>query len=233
MRLALFSDVHANLQALEAVLAHIDATGADRLVCLGDTVGYNADPKPCLDLVRERCDVILLGNHDRAVALGDEIHHLPGDGQAAATLHRTLLAEDDLAYLAALPLVVDEEPCTYTHASPERPGDWLRLESFWQVKGQFDHFATEVCFIAHSHLPGIVSNKLGVLSVRQGPRYLINVGSVGQPRDGDPRACVAFFDTETWSYRLDRVGYDVEATVRQINEAGLPKRLGERLRRGI
>ncbi|MEM8598973.1 MAG: metallophosphoesterase family protein [Bacteroidota bacterium] len=233
MRLALLSDVHANLHALRAVLAHIDREGADLLVCLGDSVGYNADPKPCVELLRERCAVIVQGNHDLAIATGAYVGNLPRDGQAAAELHRTLLSESELDFLAHLPLRQVEHGCTFVHASPERPEDWLRLESFWQVKNQFAHFDTSICFVAHSHLPGIVADKLGVLTVKRGPRYLVNVGSVGQPRDGNPRACVAFFDTETYDYRLDRVGYDVEGAVRSIKDAGLPARLGQRLRRGL
>ncbi|MEL7170165.1 MAG: metallophosphoesterase family protein [Bacteroidota bacterium] len=233
MRLALFSDVHANLHALEAVLHHIDRAGADCVACLGDLVGYNADPQPCLDLIRERCDIVVQGNHDAAVATGIGIEYLPRDGQAAAHLHRKALNDDDLAYLAGLPLVDRIDVGTFVHASPERPADWQRLESHWAIKNQFDHFETPLCFLAHSHLPGVVANKIGVLSVKRGPRYLVNVGSVGQPRDRDPRACVAFFDTDSFSYRLDRVGYDVEGAVRRIDEVGLPNRLGQRLRRGI
>ncbi|MEM6784903.1 MAG: metallophosphoesterase family protein [Bacteroidota bacterium] len=233
MRLALFSDVHANLQALETVLSHIDREGADALVCLGDIVGYNADAKPCLDLIRERCQIVIQGNHDLAIGTGDFVEHLPRDGQAAAQLHRAALPETDLSYLRTLPLRVDDHGCTFVHASPERPGDWLRLQSFWQVKKQFEHFDTTICFLAHSHLPGVVSDKIGVFSVKPGPRYLVNVGSVGQPRDQDTRACVAFFDTETFAYRLDRIGYDVDGAVRRIEEVGLPSRLGERLLKGV
>lgn len=232
MLLAVLSDVHANLPAFEKALAVAEERGAERYYFLGDIVGYGGEPKACLDLLRERFDGAVLGNHDLAVATGEGMASLPPDGQRAARLHRETLSKDDLAYLANLPLTLEADGCTFAHASPQMPERWLRLESYTVTKAQFEHFETDVCFIGHSHLPAVVSNKLGVMSVRRGPRFLVNVGSVGQPRDRDARLSFGLFDTEAFTYEHVRAHYPVEQAARRIAEAGLPASLGDRLKVG-
>jgi diadenosine tetraphosphatase ApaH/serine/threonine PP2A family protein phosphatase len=233
MRLAVLSDIHANLEALQAVLTEADAREADAVVCLGDVVGYGPDPGPCVDLVRERCEATVMGNHDAAVALGEGAETLPRDGQAAAALHRRLLTADQTAWVAGLPYAATAHGVTLVHASPERPAEWLRLDSFSAVQAQFAAFETAVCFVGHSHKPAVVSDTVGVTRVRPGHRYLINVGSVGQPRDHDPRAAFGLFDTEAVSYELVRVHYDLARTRMRIAEQGLPEALGGRLSVGV
>ena len=233
MRLAVLSDVHANADALEAVLAEADARGAEAFVCLGDVVGYGPEPGACVDLIRERCGSTVMGNHDAAVALDAGTSVLPPDGQAAAALHRTLLSEDQRAWLAGLPLTQTVHGVTLAHASPSEPGQWHRLDSFAAVHGQFSAFETAVCFVGHSHKPAVASDAIGVMRVRPGHRYLINVGSVGQPRDHDPRAAFGLFDTETMDYELVRVHYDLAHTRLRIAAAGLPAALGSRLAKGV
>ena len=229
MRLAVLSDIHANLEALRAVLREADQRGADTVVCLGDVVGYGPDPEACIDLVRERCDATVMGNHDAAVALETGADILPRDGQVAAAMHRGLISAEQRAWLAGLPLVAEGHGVTLAHASPDRPGEWLRLDSFGAIKAQFDAFETAVCFIGHSHKPAVVSDAVGVTRVRPGHRYLINVGSVGQPRDQDPRAAFGLFDTEATEYELVRVHYDLARTRMRVAERGLPEALGGRL----
>lgn len=231
--LAVISDVHANLEALTAVLDEIDRAGAEVVYCLGDLVGYGADPKACLDLIRERCTLIVAGNHDLAVASEQGLASLPRDGRTAAERHRTMLPPSDLDWLAALPLRIDADACTLVHASPQDPERWYRLDSAVRASDQFAHFATDVCFIGHTHVPGMMSDRLGVFNMRRGRRYLVNVGSVGQPRDQDPRASFVFFDPEAFSCEFVRVPYDVERAAGKIVEAGLPEGLGRRLRVGV
>jgi len=233
MRLAVLSDVHANLEALQAALAEADARGADAVVCLGDVVGYGPDPGPCVDLIRERCVAVVMGNHDAAVALDAGTDVLPRDGQTAALLHRSLLTADQTAWLAGLPYTAVAGGATLVHAAPDRPEEWVRLDSFGAVQAQFAAFATAVCFVGHSHKPAVVSDAVGVTRVRPGHRYLVNVGSVGQPRDHDPRAAFGLFDTEAVSYELVRVHYDLARTRVRIAEQGLPEGLGDRLAVGV
>lgn len=232
MLVAVFSDIHANLQALQAALALAESRGADRLVCLGDVVGYGPDPGPCVDLVRQEFEVCVIGNHDAAVAREDGLEVLPKDGQAAARLHRTLLTDDQLGWLAALPLRAEAHGATFVHAAPLQPERWPRLESFGQVKAQFAAFSTPICFVGHSHRPAVVSETIGVSRVRPGHRFLVDVGSVGQPRDRDPRLAFALYDPEAFTVEAVRGHYDHARVAARITEAGLPASLGDRLRRG-
>jgi diadenosine tetraphosphatase ApaH/serine/threonine PP2A family protein phosphatase len=233
LKLALLSDIHANLEALTAALEVVDARRVDAVYCLGDVVGYGADAATCVNLVRLHCKATVLGNHDEAVALKRGLKILPRDARKAAAYNRTQLSSDQRAFLAGLPLTLEADGCTFVHATPADPGAWQRLGSYMVARQQFDHFHTDVCFIGHSHVPAVMGNKLGATRVQPGARYLVNVGSVGQPRDGDPRACVAFFDTETFAYELVRVSYNVEAAAAKIITAGLPKGLANRLFKGV
>ncbi len=207
----------------------IEDRKVDAIYCLGDIVGYGPDPAACVDLVRKECTLSVRGNHDEAVALERHLSWLPKDAQKAAAHNRQKLSDDQLEYLAGLPLVVEQNGCCFAHASPGHPERWLRLDTLAEALDQFSAFSSDVCFIGHTHIPAIVSDRLGVLRIRPGHRYLVNVGSVGQPRDGDARACLGFFDTTEFDFELVRVSYDVESTRQRIKEERLPRRLGKRL----
>jgi len=232
VRIACISDTHSNLEALTAVLKVIDERGVDAIFCMGDIVGYGADAAACVDLVRERCTAVVMGNHDAAVALDRDLNKLPRDGQEAALHNRAQLSDEQLDYLRGLPMRLEVDGCALAHATPHRPEAWIRMHSYATVSEQFKHFQAPVCFVGHTHVPGVVAEKIGVLSVRPGNRYLINVGSVGQPRDKNPRACVAFFDSVTFQYELVRVPYDIGSAAAKIRSAGLPVSLAKRLEVG-
>ena len=232
MLVAVLSDIHANLAALDAALSESERRGADAVVCLGDIVGYGPDPEACVDRVREACEVVVMGNHDAAVARNEGVDALPKDGRVAARLHREWLGGDQLAWLAGLPLVAEAYGATLVHAGPNAPASWPRLDSFRATQAQFPAFSTPICFVGHSHKPAIVSDTLGVFAVRPGHRYIVDVGSVGQPRDRDPRLAFSFFDAEAGSVEPVRVHYDVAATAARVHERKMPAGLGDRLRRG-
>lgn len=232
MKIAVLSDIHSNLEALKTALAEVEARGVDAVYCLGDIVGYGAEPSRCVEIVREVCTQSVLGNHDLAVATGRGLKMLPPDGQAAAHHNSVHLSEEQRTWLRALPLKVEAHGCTFVHATPELPEAWYRVDSYVVAQAQFKHFATDVCFVGHTHIPAVMANRLGVLQVRPGNRYLVNVGSVGQPRDQNPRLCVAFFDTEAFHYELVRMPYHIEGAAAKIIAAGLPPRLAERLKMG-
>ncbi len=232
VRLAILSDIHANLQALEAALRIVDKAQVDAVYCLGDIVGYNADPQACLDLVRTHCSVVVQGNHDYVVGTGQGMNVLPGSAQKAAQYHREVLAEEDLAYLRDLPLVETTDTCTFVHATPDVPQEWKHLSDYRAIQAQFDHFDTPFCFIGHTHIPAVIADSLGVFEVRDGHRYLINVGSVGQPRDHSPKGSLVLFDTTSRLHRCVRFSYNVDGAVARIEAADLPSRLGQRLRQG-
>ena len=233
MRIAVLSDIHSNLEALEATLSALDERGgADAVYCLGDVVGYGADAAACVKRVRERCDGVVMGNHEAAVAREDGLEVLPSDGQAAARHNREQLSGEQLDWLADLPLTLEARGLRLVHASPDRPAAWTRLDGFRAAREQFDAFDEAVCFVGHTHRPAVMADSLGVLSVRPGNRYLINPGSVGQPRDENPRASFGLFDTDAFTYENVRVPYDIELAAEKVRAAGLPDRLARRLLRG-
>jgi diadenosine tetraphosphatase ApaH/serine/threonine PP2A family protein phosphatase len=240
VRYAILSDIHGNLEALQAVLR--DCAGeADGVLCLGDTVGYGADPLACVELVAERAQAIVGGNHEHAVAGRLGLDWFNRYARAAAEWTRERLDNDHRAYLGALPLVTEVADATLVHASPAQPEEWDYLVTGEDGFAAFPHFATRWCFVGHSHVPGVWS--LGssgpehlpeavTVSTERGRRYIVNVGSVGQPRDHDPRAAYALWDTDRGRVDVRRVLYDVEAARRKITEAGLPRFLADRLAAG-
>jgi predicted phosphodiesterase len=234
VRLAILSDIHSNLEALERSLAAIDDAEVDAVYCLGDIVGYNADPVRCVDLVREHCAGVVQGNHDAAVATDDATEALPSDGQQAARHNRRCLSNEQLDYLGNLPLTLTVENCTFVHATPDAPTAWKRLTTYPDAQEQFAHFDTDICFIGHTHLPAVMANTLGVLQVRRGHRFLVNVGSVGQPRDQNPKLSLGLFDTDTFEYHNVRLSYDIDGAAQKIRDADdLPNRLAGRLYEGM
>jgi len=233
VRLAILSDIHSNLEALDRALRAVDEADVDAVYCLGDVVGYNADPAACVDRVRKHCDAVVLGNHDAAVARKADVNFLPADGQEAARHNRKHLSDAQRDYLADLPLTHTADNCTFVHATPDAPTAWKRLTAYPAAQAQFDHFDTDVCFIGHTHSPAVMADSLGIFRVRAGHRYLINVGSVGQPRDGNPKLSFGLFDTDTFEYENVRLDYDVATAARKIRNADrLPNTLADRLEEG-
>jgi len=247
---AIISDIHANIQALEAVLADADAAGAERFWCLGDVVGYGARPLECLEIVRERCgSQIIKGNHEQAVITGPEGFN-PLASQAI-TWTRDSLGGDErpeaIRLLDELPEHLLFDDATLYHGSPSHPLDeYLFREDALNHLPQDRDYSDKLsrcfreidrpCFVGHTHVPGVIDPDMLWVDVSDcGGRYdtggrpcIVNVGSVGQPRDGDRRASYALFDGRVVTFR--RVSYDVEAAARQIFAAdGLPDLLGQRL----
>ncbi|MFQ6673092.1 MAG: metallophosphoesterase family protein [Candidatus Tectimicrobiota bacterium] len=243
MRVAILSDIHGNLEALEAVLAYVAGQAVDRLVCLGDLVGYGADPNPCCERIREVTIEVVAGNHDHAaVGLTDVTQFNPFARQAAEWTAR-VLARDHRHYLERLPftLTLAEEGATLVHATPRGPEAWAYLFDPVEALPEFGAFTTQWCFIGHTHCPvvfvrtpngGVMGVPADRLRGQDGYRYIVNVGSVGQPRDGDPRAAYAVYDHATGTLELHRVAYDIEAAQDKIRTAGLPPVLAERLSHG-
>ena len=249
MQVAVFSDIHANLPAFEAILRDSDEVGVEERWCLGDVVGYGTGPDLCIELARERCDVCLVGNHDLAV-LG-ELDTSTFSAAAAAAVEWTAdnTSKRNLDFLAGLsPSDTSREAALY-HASPRDPV-WEYV--LWPDQAA-DCLAVQdkrVSFVGHSHValffsaaePGAGGESAAEargwqagagtrLEIDEG-RWLINPGSVGQPRDGDPRAAWLELDTDSWEATYHRVGYDIERAAGAIEKAGLPDHLARRLFQG-
>ncbi|HYJ32187.1 MAG TPA: metallophosphoesterase family protein [Candidatus Binatia bacterium] len=240
MSTVLLSDIHANLEALQAVLAAVDARKPDRILCLGDVVGYGASPNECLDLVRSRCDVVLLGNHDAAASGGPEAARFNVYARTAAEWTARTLTRDNREYLQKLPLTAPGASFLCVHASPATPRDWEYLLDRFDAEPQFAYFTEPVCFIGHTHQPAVFmadpggtrSLPVGTLRLDPARRYIINVGSVGQPRDRDPRACFVVLREGSGELEYVRVPYDIEGAQARIREAHLPEVLATRLSTG-
>lgn len=237
MRYAILSDIHGNLEALDAVLADA-AEYADGVLCLGDIVGYGADPVACIERVAERAQAVVAGNHEHGVTGLLDLDWFNLDARVAAEWTRGRLDGDHRAWLATRPLVLDIEDATLVHASPARPGEWDYLVSAEDGFEAFVAFATRLCFVGHSHRPCMWSigssgpthqPRAGEIPLEQGRRYIVNVGSVGQPRDRDPRAAYAVWDVDNRHVNIRRVSYDVATARRKIVEARLPRFLSDRL----
>jgi diadenosine tetraphosphatase ApaH/serine/threonine PP2A family protein phosphatase len=240
VRYAILSDVHGNVEALRAVL-HDCAGRTDAVLCLGDTVGYGADPLACVELVAERVQASVGGNHEHAVAGRLGMEWFNRYARAAAEWTQQRLDEEHRAYLGALPLIAEVADATLVHASPARPDEWDYLVTAEDGYAAFASFVTRWCFVGHSHVPGAWSlgssgpvHHPGCVSLQAEPgrRYIVNVGSVGQPRDRDPRAAYAVWDVEAARLEIHRVAYDVDTARRKIVEAGLPRFLADRLAAG-
>jgi len=233
MRLAVISDIHSNLAALQAVLRRITEIRATSTVCLGDIVGYGPHPNECAQLVRDHCSAIVKGNHDSGVIEETPLDHFNPFGRTAIEWTMEQLTPENKDFLRSLPLVRTHAGVTLVHASPVRPSEWTYVVSMNDAMDCFTAFETSACFIGHTHVPMLVSDDFAVDHYVAGRRHVINVGSVGQPRDNNPRSAFGLLDTDAGTYTVHRVAYDTRETVKAIRQAGLPAFLGKRLRRGV
>jgi diadenosine tetraphosphatase ApaH/serine/threonine PP2A family protein phosphatase len=237
---AILSDVHANLEALEAVLAALDERRPSRILCLGDVVGYGASPNECAALIRERCELVLLGNHDAAATGGPEAARFNVHARAAAHWTAKVLTLPHRDWLRALPLTHSLSAYLCVHASPASPRAWEYIFDRYDAEPQFQYFTEPVCFIGHTHQPAayelrdsgcvpVASPRLRLAAER---RYIVNVGSVGQPRDRDPRASAILYHEGAGEIEFLRVAYDIESAQKKILDAELPHFLATRLATG-
>jgi len=242
MRVAVLSDVHGNRHAFEAVLAAVDAAAVDEVWCLGDLVGYGADPNACVDLAEAHAHVCLSGNHDLAVRGDLPLEEFSDGAAAAARWTQEVIADDALEFLRGLPSADEEGPVGLFHASPRDPV-WEYVLSDLQAELCLDAQRQRVCLIGHSHVAlafhrregGTAHGdprKMGAEADLSEGEWLVNPGSVGQPRDGDPRAAWLELDLDAWRAEWRRVEYDVGGAQAAIRAAKLPVSLAERLRYG-
>lgn len=247
MRYAILSDVHSNLEALTAVLEHLAAERIDHYLCLGDLVGYGADPDCCLAQLQAVQAISVCGNHDWACLGKLDVQWFNEAARAAVLWTRDRLSFTDLDFLRRLPLVTAEESLTLVHGTLSHPERFEYLVDWAQALDTVKVCRTTYCCVGHTHVPFVFEydlrqqratrilsspHELAEVRLSDDPtqiRYVINPGSVGQPRDGDPRASCAIVDTQTRTLSIRRVAYDVSTAQRKIRQAGLPEFLAERL----
>ncbi|MBI4848967.1 MAG: metallophosphoesterase family protein [Nitrospirae bacterium] len=247
MRIAFFADIHANREALEACIYHSILQGVDKHVFLGDLIGYGADPEWVLDTVMryyENGAIVVLGNHDEAV-LQRSRNGMHSDARYAVEWTRTRLNRHQMKFLSGLPLQIDEHDRLYVHANAWAPNQWGYITDTFDTARSLAFTRCRLTFCGHVHERYLYhqngSRSVNAFVPQPGVdiplsthrRWLINAGSVGQPRDGNPAACYAVYDSALNMLTYFRVPFDVEAAARKIKEAGLPEWFGTRLEQGV
>ena len=239
MRYAIFSDLHANLEATEAVLADAHAHDCTDFVCLGDVVGYNANPHECVELVQKMKCPVVKGNHDEQATLSESSRGFNALAEAAINWTREHLTDEDKEWLRALPLTQPVRDFTIVHATLDAPEQWGYVFNSLDAVASFAYQKTTVCFFGHTHVAGAFVRDDGVkkvkvdqLPIEETKKYFINVGSVGQPRDGDWRAAYCIYHIDKNVVEQRRVKYDLATAQKKIIQAGLPHMLADRLELG-
>ncbi len=243
MRLGIFSDVHSNLEALQAVVAAYRELKIDQYICLGDVVGYGASPNECCQIVRELARVVVLGNHDAAVTGRMDYSFYYDAARQALDWCTAQLTPENLQWLKKIPYTAHQDGLGFSHGNPLSPENFDYIFTLDQAADLLPSFERlkDVNFIGHSHLTKsfalspeevneVVARRFGLRRMR---KYVLTVGSVGQPRDYDARACFTVFDTESRVFEFHRVEYDLETAARKIFEADLAVNFGKRLFLGV
>ena len=245
MRLAVFADIHANLEALQAVAADFNDQQIDRYICLGDLIGYGANPNECIELVRSLPNVIvLLGNHDAAATWGTTPFGMSKAAQQVIFWSMEILTEKNLSFIKTLEATRVMGDMIFSHANPYNPKAWRYVNSRKYAARTFSKTRERLVFIGHTHRPMVITRKnffqmsfedpdpSTVYTVTAKKRQIYNCGSVGQPRDGQPLACYIIYDTRSKQLTYRRIAYDHQKTAAKILDAGLPAYLANRLAKG-
>jgi predicted phosphodiesterase len=239
MRYAVISDIHSNWEALESTFREIDRRKVDQIICLGDIVGYGANPSECLALICERSDEIVLGNHDEAVFnVALRAYFNPLARQAIEWTETQLKAKEQKKLRDFSPIVINRKAnVTWAHGSVHEPHAYHYLFSKSDARPTFQKLETDFCFFGHTHIPSLFSEKSGEVrylpagryELPEKDRYVLNPGSVGQPRDRNPELSFALFDADKREVELIRMKYDNQKAAEKIREAGLPSFFADRL----
>ncbi|HWL54736.1 MAG TPA: metallophosphoesterase family protein [Chthoniobacteraceae bacterium] len=239
MRFAIFGDIHANLEALTAVLEDAHDAGCTHHVCIGDIVGYNANPHECIEMIRELGCPVVKGNHDEQAYMNDDLENFNPLAEEAIRWTREHLTDSDKGWLQSLRLVRQVRDFSVVHATLDTPQQWGYVFNQLDAAASFNYQYTNVCFYGHTHAPrayvrdGTVrAVPLDILAIEPGKKYFINVGSVGQPRDGDWHASYCIYHADKNYVELRRIEYDIHTAQDKVVDAGLPQRLADRLALG-
>jgi predicted phosphodiesterase len=239
MRYGIIADIHANLEGLQVVLEDIKQQKCTHVVCLGDVVGYGANPKECLDIIRGMNIPVVKGNHDEYIGSNEDPEGFNDAAAEAVNWSRNQLTEDDRKWLRELKYFRLVANFSIVHATLDAPQRWGYVFEKLEAAASFTYQNTQVCFFGHTHVPvafirdtGVRGGTYSKFRVEAGKKYFVNVGSVGQPRDGDPRAAYVIYDLPQQTIEIRRLDYDIPTAQRKIRAAGLPDRLAERLATG-
>ncbi|MEW5798480.1 MAG: metallophosphoesterase family protein [Bacteroidota bacterium] len=233
MTIAIISDIHSNLEALTVVLNEIERLKIRQVYCLGDVVGYGANPNECIHLLWERNIPCVAGNHDKAAIKEIDIDDFSDAARSGIAWTRSVLTHESIQYLKSLPLSLVEHGIMFVHSSPDEPQEFRYLIYPEDTLFSYKAFSVPLCVVGHTHRPVVFCEDMVSTHIVRDKKFIVNAGSVGQPRDGNWRACFMLVDTDAWSIEYVRLEYDVKTAREKILAAGLPKKLGDRLLVGI
>lgn len=228
-RIAIISDPHANVIALEAVLKVLDREKPDLWVCLGDLVGYGPSPSEVIELIRQRNMICVKGNHDAGVTGELTLKHFREPNRDLIKKTRSIISNEEMEWLKSIPLKAEGDDWVAAHSHPFEPQKWIYIESAFTARDILSKFNKQFLFIGHTHKPAVVSNSFAVKEVAKGNKYLINPGSVGQSRDGDYRASCGILDTEKYEYKNLRIEYDLEPVLTGLMKLGFSRKEADHL----
>ncbi len=236
-RIAILGDIHANLDALHAVLEDCQREGVTDYLCTGDVVGYNACPHECMEIVRSLGCPVVKGNHDHYISSDQDFDDISPNAAIVLRWTQEQLTDEEIQWLRDLPFVVTKMGISLVHATMDNPQSFGYVFDHLQAAANFICQKTPICFYGHTHCPMIFEKQMsGIYRIDAqdfklpiGRKYFINVGSVGQPRDGDPRSSYVIYDAAERTVHFRRIEYDIAAAQARIRAAGLPERLAERL----
>jgi predicted phosphodiesterase len=241
MKVAIISDIHSNLEALQTVIKDIKKRRIKRIFCLGDLVGYGANPNECIEICMREAKSMVAGNHDWAAIGKTDISVFNSVAAEAIRWTKKSISKNNFNKLSKLKLTETIKGILLVHASPQKPEQWDYLFALDEFKRQFEFFKSQVCFVGHSHIPSAVFQDANgytdflrdnLFPLIDNRKYIINIGSVGQPRDLDPRASYAIYDGNNKSIEIVRLNYNIPLAQQKIIDAGLPEVLAERLLAG-
>ncbi len=240
MKIAVVSDIHGNYDALEAVLEDIDNQGGvERIYCLGDVIGYGAMPNECVEKIREVTADVVAGNHDFASVGKLSFEFFNTYAKKSALWTKQILNKENIDWLLARNYIEHIDNFTLVHGTPFSPEMFHYISTLNDAKVSFEEMTKDICFVGHSHVPIVFfdTNPISYvvkeeINLSNNEKVIVNVGSVGQPRDENPKSCYAIYDNEENTVRLIRVKYDIDAAYDKIIKAGLPEILAARLREG-
>ena len=237
MPIAIISDIHGNLEALQVVLQYLQENNIDEIYCLGDIVGYGANPNECLELIARISTKVLMGNHDHAAIGLTNINYFNDYAKISTYWTYSILSAENKNFISSLDFTWEMDRILLVHSTPSNPPGWHYIITEQDTRSEYESFSQNVCFIGHTHLPSIFSQKKGMVKAQkyvlnEQDKYIVNVGSVGQPRDGNPMTCFCVYTSDTGQLEYVRLNYDVAVTREKIIKAGLPLYLGDRLLNG-
>lgn len=240
MKVAIFGDIHANLEALNTVLNDAHDQQCDLFCCIGDIVGYNSNPSECMQIIKNMECPVVMGNHDLDCSNDSSLDDLNNLAKIALQWTRDALDNDEKEWLSQLKYSRPVRNFTIVHSSLDSPTSWTYIKNRFDAEASFNYQNTQVCFYGHTHVPSIFTKmqdeidreKSLFVNLEVNKKYFVNVGSVGQPRDGDWRSSYCIYDIANKTLELKRLEYDIQRTQQKILKVGLPHMLAERLKYG-